>query len=126
MGEPRPRVRGIELKIAVLAQAPDYVNVAGCVLIADFDQPILVTAGIEQLSVRSLLNRVAMRPVVGGRGQVIRSASADRRAGFSENRLARDIQMIEGVPSPDYVQIAVEYNDHVPKHVHWPRALDVR
>ena len=34
--------------------------------------------------------------------------------------------MLEGVPGPDHLQIAVEHQDHVSQHVHRSRVLDIR
>src|SRR5262249_37724789 len=68
---------------------------------------------VEQVSVRSLLDGVAVSPVVGDFGQEHRRAARVLCAFLSEHRGSGYIEMVKGIPRPNHIQAAVENDNHV-------------
>src|SRR5208283_5979788 len=97
--EPRIRIAGNELEIAVLAQPPEDVSGSLPVAIIDLDDPILVSRRVKNTAIGSQLQTVSVSPVVGLRSQEDgRTAAIYGGAGFVQGGEPVRIQMIERVP----------------------------
>src|SRR5579871_6208374 len=109
MREPRPGIGGVYLEIAALTDAPQDVPGTSAILVINFDDPILVPHGEEDVAIGSQLQRIAVQPVVGFFGLV--KGSADQtswiRALLAEDCHAVRVEVIERIPSPSHLQIRV-------------------
>ena len=80
----------------MIAEPPNNVPVAEAIVVIKFDEPILVTAGDDEIAVVSgIEDGVSVRPV------------------WIRIRTPIGVQVVELVPGPDDVVILVHINNHV-------------
>src|ERR1017187_4835718 len=76
-GKPRERrpFRTTQLKVSSQSETPKNAATPGCVVVVEFDNPILLPEGYQQVSVAGqVFQTVGVQPVVGGGGQQHRRA----------------------------------------------------
>ena len=88
-------------EITLIAKMPENVARTGTIGIIDFDQPVLVTDGNDQIA------------VVGGVDHGVGVGPIGKRKG-----LAVGVEMVEFVPEPHGVVILVEVDDRIAGHGH--------
>ena len=66
-----------------------------------------------------------MRPIIAIGREEVRHAAPIANAGFIHDCGPRHIQMIEGVPCPQYMQIGIQNDDHVSDDIDSTGTLDV-
>src|ERR1700722_17134951 len=79
MGEPGVRIGGLNLEITLHSHAPENVTLPGAVGVVDLDHPVLMAGGVQNVSVRRQLQRIAVEPVVGEAGKVERRTAYSSR-----------------------------------------------
>src|ERR1700733_13287988 len=96
MTEPGIRIRGLYRKISACSQPPDNIAGAGSVLIVDFNYPVLVAHGKQQVVIGGRVGkRIAVQPVDRGTIQSRTVRSIIHFAVFSQYRSARGVEIVE-------------------------------
>src|SRR5215471_6002169 len=67
-----------------------------------------------------------MCPVIAVRRQKMGTASAAVGASLTEDCTSRNVEVIEGIPGPEYLEVCVEHDDHVSDHINGARPLNIR
>ena len=118
MREPGTRIARTYSEIALASELPEIraIGSRSSVLIIQLDNPVLMTDRDDQVAVECWSERVRVGPIVGDLIAGLEEMGATwitLLARFTQNRLARDVEVIEFVPKPLHLQVRIEEDRHV-------------